>query len=72
MVMDSNMDLHSQVSFGTVITRFVLFQTPTQVPQICITMENPTTVTLVRNSLVLVMEEVHHKGGFPNDFKGSK
>jgi hypothetical protein len=32
-------------------------------------MEEPTTVTLVGTSLVLVMEEVHHKGGFPGDLK---
>jgi hypothetical protein len=35
-------------------------------------MENLATVTLVRNSLVLVMEKVHHRGGFPGDLKGSK
>jgi hypothetical protein len=35
-------------------------------------MEDPTTVTLVRNYLVLVMEEVHRKGGFLGDLKGSK
>jgi hypothetical protein len=55
-----------------VIVGFVLVQSPTQVPQICLTMENPATITLVRNSLVLVMEEVHHRGGFPDDLKGSK
>jgi hypothetical protein len=47
-------------------------QIPTQDPKSCITMEDPTTVTLVRTSLILVMEEVHHKGGFPSDLKGSK
>jgi hypothetical protein len=35
-------------------------------------MEEPTTVTFVGTSLVLVIEEVHHKGGFPGDLVGSK
>jgi hypothetical protein len=53
-----------------VIGGFVLMQSPTQVPQIYVTMENPTIVTLVRNSLVLVMEDFHHRGGFLDDLKG--
>jgi hypothetical protein len=57
---------------GPVIAGFVLMQIPTQDSKSCVTMEDPTTVTLVRTSLVLVMEEVHHKGGFPGDLKGSK
>jgi hypothetical protein len=42
-----------------------------KIPKSCVTMEETTTVTLVGSSLVLVMEEVHHKGGFPGDLKGS-
>jgi hypothetical protein len=38
----------------------------------CVTTRNPTTITLVRNPLVLVMEEVHQKGAFASDLKGSK
>jgi hypothetical protein len=41
-----------------------------KIPKSCITMEDPTIVTLVRTSLVLVMKEVHYKGGFPSDLKG--
>jgi hypothetical protein len=51
---------------------YYMCKAPPQVPKSYITMENPTIVTLVRNSLVLVMEEVHHRGGFPNDLKESK
>jgi hypothetical protein len=50
----------------------VLCKARPQVPKSCVTMEDPTTVTLVRTSIVLVMEEVLHKGGFPGDLKGSK
>jgi hypothetical protein len=38
----------------------------------CVTTGNHTTVTLVRNPLILVMEEVHDTEGFPGDLKGSK
>jgi hypothetical protein len=55
-----------------VIVGYVLVQIPTQVFKIYVTMENPTIVTLVINSLILVMEEVHHRGGFPGDLKVSK
>jgi len=34
-------------------------------------MEESTTVIEVETSLILVMEEVHHKGVFPGDLKGS-
>jgi hypothetical protein len=47
-----------------VIVGFVPMQSSTQDPKSCVTMEDPITVTLVRTSLVLVMEEVHHKGDF--------
>jgi hypothetical protein len=42
-----------------------------KIPKSCVTMEETTIVTLVGSSLVLVMEEVHHKGGFLGDLKGS-
>jgi hypothetical protein len=45
-------------------------QTNHKFPKSCVTMEKTTIVTFVGSSLVLVMEEVHHKGGFPNDLKG--
>jgi hypothetical protein len=48
-----------------VIAGFVLVQIPPQVAQILCNYRNPTTVTLVINPFILVMEEVHHKGGFP-------
>jgi hypothetical protein len=47
-------------------------QIPTKDPKFCITTEDPMTLTLVRNSLVLMMEEVHQKGLFSGDLKGSK
>jgi hypothetical protein len=42
-----------------------------KIPKSCVPMEESTTVTKVETYLILVMDEVHHKGGFPGDFKES-
>jgi hypothetical protein len=42
-----------------------------KIPKSCVSMEESTTVTKVETSLILVMDEVHHKGGFLGDFKES-
>jgi hypothetical protein len=55
-----------------VITGFLFVKIPPQVPKYYVTMEYPTTISLVRNSLILVLEEVQHKAGFLGDLKGSK
>jgi hypothetical protein len=69
-VVEENDSILPNNNAKNVIPGFVLVQIPPQVLKYCVTIEDPSIITLIRNSHVLVMEYSHYKGGFPGDLKG--